>query len=431
MPNFQEDFLRGQEFAAKRQEWEAQNALRSAMGQYGAAAAEGDQNALRELAKHDPKYALGMMDTRQGMDLRTKADARQAEAHSSGLQLDQARLDQIREQSRMAASDHSMKMDEATRARELEETTRTGTAMSMAWQKGPEEFARFMGSEAMKDAPPELRGLSYEDAPYGIAMLGGAAEGFQAPAAPEPTAEMRNLEFRATQAGLQPGTPEWQQFMAQGGAPRGTTLSVGPDGAVQFREGPLGADNKQQRQEDMRTTTSDVITGAAGRAADLSGDFATTGLLGNLASRVPNTPAAQLRGEVETLRSNASLANIAAMRAASPTGAGMGNPTDTEHRMLQAAAGALNPDAKPEVFQRQLADYERTLLRIVHGTEAGDKIWREQGLGSRGFSGDVGATGGANPPPAAPTEIPQSARDAGIDPDLWQYLSPEDQALWN
>jgi hypothetical protein len=34
----------------------------------------------------------------------------------------------------------------------------------------------------------------------------------------EPTDTMRNLEFRAAQAGIQPGTPEYQQFMLSGGA---------------------------------------------------------------------------------------------------------------------------------------------------------------------------------------------------------------------
>jgi hypothetical protein len=50
---------------------------------------------------------------------------------------------------------------------------------------------------------------------------------------------MRNLQYRAEQAGLKEGTPEYQTFMANGGMPRGTSLSVGPDGSVNFADGPL------------------------------------------------------------------------------------------------------------------------------------------------------------------------------------------------
>lgn len=52
----------------------------------------------------------------------------------------------------------------------------------------------------------------------------------------KPTDTMRNLQWRAQQAGLQPGTPEYNQFMVTGGS-GGTSLTVGPDGTVQFSQG--------------------------------------------------------------------------------------------------------------------------------------------------------------------------------------------------
>lgn len=52
----------------------------------------------------------------------------------------------------------------------------------------------------------------------------------------EQTDTQVNLQWRAEQAGLQPGTPEYQQFMMTGGT-GGTSLSVGPDGTVQFSQG--------------------------------------------------------------------------------------------------------------------------------------------------------------------------------------------------
>lgn len=63
-------------------------------------------------------------------------------------------------------------------------------------------------------------------------------EWLSAPSSGEPdlTDTQRNLMWRAEQAGLQQGTPEYAQFMASGGS-AGTSLTVGPDGTVQFQQG--------------------------------------------------------------------------------------------------------------------------------------------------------------------------------------------------
>jgi hypothetical protein len=50
------------------------------------------------------------------------------------------------------------------------------------------------------------------------------------------TDTQQNLLWRAKQAGLVEGSPEWQQFMVTGGQ-GGTSLSVGPDGSVSFQQG--------------------------------------------------------------------------------------------------------------------------------------------------------------------------------------------------
>lgn len=46
-----------------------------------------------------------------------------------------------------------------------------------------------------------------------------------------------NLSWRAEQAGLVPGTPEYAEFMRSGGQSTGMALTVGPDGTVQFSQG--------------------------------------------------------------------------------------------------------------------------------------------------------------------------------------------------
>jgi len=76
---------------------------------------------------------------------------------------------------------------------------------------------------------------------------------------------------------------------------------------------------------------------------------------------------------VDVLKANASVENINAMRAASPTGGALGQASDSDIKLLQAKSGALDPASK--YFVRDLADYTRSLLRTVHGVGAGDDIF--------------------------------------------------------
>jgi non-homologous end joining protein Ku len=65
------------------------------------------------------------------------------------------------------------------------------------------------------------------------------------------------------------------------------------------------------------------------------------------------------------------------MRQESPTGGALGNVTERENAMLAAKAGLLDPLASAEDFKRQLDEYERTLLEIVHGEAKGREIFSQ------------------------------------------------------
>lgn len=66
------------------------------------------------------------------------------------------------------------------------------------------------------------------------------------------TDTQRNLSWRAEQAGLEPGTPEYAEFMRSGGQSTGMSLTVGPDGTVQLTEGggPGGAKLTEANSKD-------------------------------------------------------------------------------------------------------------------------------------------------------------------------------------
>lgn len=389
-PDFAGAYARGAQVYQQRQEATRQNALREAMSQYGPAAMQGDQNALRELAKYDPELGMGLMQNQQQMDLRNREDARQqqelglrTQQVQQGMSIDNERLAMAKEQARQQAQVHAAQMSAVEREQTAAEVGKFAQTAQMAWNQGPEAFQGFMGQYA-EQLPEEFRGMSYEDAPYAIGMATGLVEGFGG-TAPEPTAEMRNLEFRATQAGLQPGSPEWQQFMAQGGAPKGTTLSVGPDGSVQFRDGPLGVGGQTEQQAEQKAVTTEMIGDTANRAREEAGSFGSTGFLGSLAQNIQGTNAADLVRHVDALKSQATVGQLKAMRESSPTGsAGLGPLTDRDAQMLAAQAGALDPRSRD--FARDLDAYERNLLRTIHGRDEGDRIFEQ----SRGASQEGG-----------------------------------------
>lgn len=171
-----------------------------------------------------------------------------------------------------------------------------------------------------------------------------------------------------------------------GTIPQGYELFTDPNtGARSLRPiagGPEDRTAKDAAAAENKQTATDVITGAASAARAAAGDRAVGGWLGSVAALNPGSQNAEVYRQVEVLKANASAENIAAMRAASPTGAALGGVSDKDLALLASKSGALDP-ASPN-FERDLDDYERTVLRLVHGVEAGDRIFeatRDQSSG--------------------------------------------------
>lgn len=225
IPDFAGAYGQGAQVFQQQQEAQNQNALRQAMQQFGPAAMAGDQNALRELSKYDPQLGMGLMDRQQQMQMRTRDDARadqqmqmRSREMEHGMAIDNERLEMARQQGRQQAEQHSAQMAAAEREQAAAETEKFAAAAQLAWQNGPEAFQGFMQQHAQA-IPEDMRGLTYDDAPYAISLATGMAEGF-APRQPEMTGATQSLDERARLGGLQPGTPEYQDYMRNGGVER-------------------------------------------------------------------------------------------------------------------------------------------------------------------------------------------------------------------
>ncbi|MER9159089.1 hypothetical protein [Mesorhizobium sp. M0778] len=227
----------------------------------------------------------------------------------------------------------------------------------------------------------------------------------------KPTSDIQNFQF-AKQNGYRGSFEQWTKDNKGGvnvnlpGAPNIGTIPPGyaakqdqATGAWTMEPipgGPADESFANAAKGENAATATDVITGAASKIRTLSKEPGATGLVGAGASYIPNTPAAEVYRQVDVLKSNATVENLNAMRAQSKTGGALGNVTEGEGKMLAAKSGALDP--KSPYFQDQLDDYERTLLRVVHGKSAGDQIFDATRQGSDAPS----RVNNPNPPSAIP-----------------------------
>lgn len=144
--------------------------------------------------------------------------------------------------------------------------------------------------------------------------------------------------------------------------------------------GPEDTSRKDEFRADQQQITSDTVLNAANLARQaISGSILpSTGTFSStIADWLPESNAAEVRRQIDSLKAVAASENINAMRQASPTGGALGNASDADIKLLKDKAGALDPGAGVERFNRALDDYERTLLRIVHGKQVGDAIFEQ------------------------------------------------------
>lgn len=108
-------------------------------------------------------------------------------------------------------------------------------ALSNPWLSQPQSTIAAALLQQNLDRTDPMYGLGLEKAQLELEALRNPQQGF------EPTDTMLNLEWRAAQAGLTPGTDEYAQFMLSGGQ-GGTSLSVDPStGQVTFNQGGFGS----------------------------------------------------------------------------------------------------------------------------------------------------------------------------------------------
>jgi len=207
---------------------------------------------------------------------------------------------------------------------------------------------------------------------------------------PKDTDDIREYQFAVSQ-GYQGTFQDFMTDMKRAGA-MNVNVDTGtiPQGYEAIRDengrviryqpipgGPADTSAADAAAAESQEVATDTVMEAAKKARQaLRGPgLPATGTVGKLMSALPESNAAEVRRQVAVMQATARVENLQAMRAASPTGGALGNVSDAEGAMLAAKAGALDPDSP--TFERDLDDYERTLLRIIHGKKVGDAIFEQ------------------------------------------------------
>lgn len=202
----------------------------------------------------------------------------------------------------------------------------------------------------------------------------------------EPPTSVQEFQY-----GLQnPAFNDWQTAQKRAGAvnvnmnggkygtiPQGYELVEGPNGATMrpIPGGPEDTTKKDTLAAGQADVATRIVTSAASRAREAAKNRQLGGFGQGVMSNLPWTDSAEVSRQVEVLKSTAKVENLTAMRQASPTGGALGSVTEKEADMLAAKSGALDPSSP--TFERDLDDYELTLLQVVHGPEEGSRIWQQ------------------------------------------------------
>lgn len=322
-------FAAGRDYRAVEDQRNRDAAYRNALATHGAGAMQGDQNALAQLAQFEqfgPQAGMQMRATQQQMRI-------------SEEQLQMARQRAAREAEAQAAS-----MSAEQRQQYLDQMER-GAQMGLIAQS-PEQWAQAL----------QVMGMTPDEAPFEaremvLAGIVGASEVFEAreamEAGPEDNtpASFQALSMRATEAGLAPGTPEYQQFMLQGGrASDQLRIETRADGTTVVTQGDPSAEQESRMDP---SSTAAMIASIDGILNDPALDR-STGMFSVL-QNVPGTPQRRFGARARQLEGQAFLQAFESLK-------GAGQITEIEGQKATQAIGRLDTAQSADDYRTALTE---------------------------------------------------------------------------
>lgn len=359
---------RGQVAGQQANEFRQQNALNGFIQQNGAAIMGGDQNALNALSQLGTRgfdaaqgqqiNALNMDSTRLGMD-QTRLGM---DATRQNMQMDRNQDSRLTRQEERQIQQHAMTLSAEQRAKEAAQIEQAVT-MGMAAQS-PEQWDAIVG-QSSPDLVGQFENREMIAGKYmSIAEVLKRADGRNAPPEDNTPAAIQTLRIRAQEAGLMQGTPEYQQFMADGGTKKdGITMTTNADGSMRFTQGNVSSNDAS----DISSPSSPAAMSATidGILNDPAFDTAT-GIL-SLTQKVPGTGQYRFGTRVKQLEGQAFLQAFESLK-------GAGQITEIEGTKATQAIGRLDSSQSPDDFRQALTELN-DILKVASGRPIG---WSEQ-----------------------------------------------------
>ena len=149
--------------------------------------------------------------------------------------------------------------------------------------------------------------------------------------------------------------------------------------AEQEREWEQTQGEARQKRVDEMNTEIGALTSIIGQAENISGvateasrkvGAGTTGFFSPI-KWIGGTTAADLAGNLETIKSDAFVANITEMRQNSPTGGAVGNVSDKDLEMLQSLQTSFRQNLKPTTLKKNLKKYKDIRDKVARDAKAG------------------------------------------------------------
>ncbi|WP_166015787.1 MULTISPECIES: hypothetical protein [Chelativorans] len=216
----------------------------------------------------------------------------------------------------------------------------------------------------------------------------------------------QTLQWRAQQAGLVPGTPEYNEFMISGGR-GGTSLSIGPDGTVQFSQGNAARPLTEAQSKDAVYATR--AEGALGTLDQF--DTALTSASERVAEYDPTGVVRGMQSEEFQKAQQAGLEFLQAILR-KDTGAAIAKEELDQYGRTYLP----QPGDGPAVLEQKRMARRRALEALKAGMAPQAILNQEKALEQSSVQPAPGS--GA-------TGVP-----AGVDPADWQYMTPEERALF-
>jgi len=154
------------------------------------------------------------------------------------------------------------------------------------------------------------------------------------------------------------------------GIPANVPAQMKPDGSVDVITLPKGtadAEKAAQANELQILKAQDIISTV--KSAKSKVGATTAGFIGGNIGEIKGTPAYNLAREIDTIKANLGFQELAAMRAASPTGGALGAIAVQELVALQATVASLDTGQTPAQLKNSLDKIEQHYSRWIDTVE--------------------------------------------------------------